>query len=61
MFIGIISCFALAEKREHFKNIKAKVKKVSAFRDGVTCYLNCVGNKLNFIKIKEKNTIWKEL
>lgn len=60
MFIGIISCFSLAEKREHFRNIKAKVKKSTSFRDGITCYLNCIGNKLTLIKIKEKDTIWKE-
>jgi hypothetical protein len=60
MFIGIISCFALAEKREHFKNIKVKIKKSSSFRDGVPCYLNCIANKLIFIKIKEKDTIWKQ-
>ena len=60
MFIGIISCFSLAEKREHFRKIKAKVKKSTSFRDGITCYLNCIGNQLTFIKIKDQDTVWKD-
>jgi hypothetical protein len=59
-FINIIQCFSAAETREHFRDVKVKIKKRPSFTSGPILYLTCIGNRLLAFKNKLKNDVWRE-
>lgn len=60
MFVDIIHCFAASENRQHFKAIKAQVKRVAPRTDSAYFYLNCIGNTLTVSKRKDGGEKWRE-
>lgn len=60
IFIDIIDCFASSETRQHFKDVKGKVRKQGSLTDGPSCYLTCSGNSLVICKKREGGEQWRE-
>jgi hypothetical protein len=60
MFVDIIHCFSASENREHFKGIKAKVKRIASKSDSAYFYLSCTGNTLTLSKRKDGGERWRE-